>query len=65
MTVPLLAAVSGASWEAAVVAALEGGEDGIAVVRRCVDLADLLAAAAAGTGRAALVSADLRRLDRH
>ena len=64
MTVPLLAAVSGASWEAAVVAALEGGGDGIAVVRRCVDLADLLAAAAAGTGRAALVSADLRRLDR-
>jgi MinD-like ATPase involved in chromosome partitioning or flagellar assembly len=33
-------------------------------VRRCVDLADLLAAAAAGTARAALVSADLRRLDR-
>jgi len=64
VTVRLLAAVSGASWEAAVVAALEGGGDGIAVVRRCVDLADLLAAAAAGTGRAALVSADLRRLDR-
>ena len=34
------------------------------VVRRCVDLADLLAAAAAGTARAVLVSADLRRLDR-
>lgn len=63
MTVPLLAAVSGASWEADLVAALEGGADGVTVVRRCVDLADLLAAAAAGTGRAALVSADLRRLD--
>jgi Flp pilus assembly CpaE family ATPase len=64
VTVPVLAAVSGASWEPALVAALEGGADGVAVVRRCVDLADLLAAAAAGTARAALVSADLRRLDR-
>jgi Flp pilus assembly CpaE family ATPase len=63
VTVPLLAAVSGASWEADLVAALERGADGVTVVRRCVDLADLLAAAAAGTGRAALVSADLRRLD--
>jgi Flp pilus assembly CpaE family ATPase len=63
MNVPVLAAVSGASWEPALVAALEGGADGVTVVRRCVDLADLLAAAAGGTGRAALVSADLRRLD--
>ena len=31
---------------------------------RCVDLPDLLAAAAAGTARAVLLSADLRRLDR-
>ena len=64
MTVPVLAAVSGASWEPALVAALEGGTAGVTVVRRCVDLADLLAAAAAGTARVALVSADLRRLDR-
>ncbi|MCW2606246.1 MAG: hypothetical protein JWO60_939, partial [Frankiales bacterium] len=32
--------------------------------RRCVDLADLLATAATGQARAALLSADLRRLDR-
>ena len=37
---------------------------GITVGRRCVDLADLLAAAAAGLGDVALVSADLRGLDR-
>ena len=37
---------------------------GIIVGRRCVDLADLLAAAAAGLGDVALVSADLRGLDR-
>jgi Flp pilus assembly CpaE family ATPase len=65
MTLPVFAAVSGAPWEAALVAALEGGgANGVTVVRRCVDLADLLAAAAGGTARAALVSADLRHLDR-
>lgn len=37
---------------------------GVTVVRRCVDLAELLAAAAAGLGEVALVSADLRGLDR-
>lgn len=37
---------------------------GITVGRRCVDLADLLAAASAGLGDVALVSADLRGLDR-
>ena len=64
MSVPVLAAVTGASWEAALVAGLERSPTGITVVRRCVDLADLLAAAATGTARAALLSAELRRLDR-
>ena len=64
MTVPVLAAITGASWEAALVAGLERTPTGITVVRRCVDLADLLAAASTGTARAALLSAELRRLDR-
>ena len=64
MTLPVLAAVTGATWEAALVAGLERTPTGITVVRRCVDLADLLAAAATGTARAALLSAELRRLDR-
>jgi MinD-like ATPase involved in chromosome partitioning or flagellar assembly/DNA-binding NarL/FixJ family response regulator len=64
VTVPVLTAVTGASWEAALVAGLERTPTGITVVRRCVDLADLLAAAATGTARAALLSAELRRLDR-
>jgi Flp pilus assembly CpaE family ATPase len=64
MQVPVLTAVSDAVWEAELVAALEGGDLGVAVVRRCVDLADLLATAATGQARAALLSADLRRLDR-
>jgi Flp pilus assembly CpaE family ATPase len=37
---------------------------GVVVGRRCADLADLLAAASAGHGDLALVSADLRGLDR-
>lgn len=64
MRVPVLTAVSDAVWEADLVAALERGDLGVAVVRRCVDLADLLATASTGQARAALLSADLRRLDR-
>ena len=64
MSVPVLAAVTGATWEATLVAGLERTPTGITVVRRCVDLPDLLAAAAAGTARAVLLAADLRRLDR-
>lgn len=64
MAVPVLTAVSDAVWESHLVAALERGDLGVAVVRRCVDLADLLATAATGQARAVLLSADLRRLDR-
>ncbi len=64
MLVPVLTAVSDARWEAELVAALERGDLGVTVVRRCVDLADLLATAATGQARAVLLSADLRRLNR-
>ena len=64
MAVPVLTAVSDAVWEAQLVAALSHGDLGVAVVRRCVDLADLLATAATGQAQAVLLSADLRRLDR-
>jgi MinD-like ATPase involved in chromosome partitioning or flagellar assembly len=62
MSLPVLTAVTGA-WEAALVTGLErvGGE--VVVVRRCVDLADLIATAGTGQARAVVVSADLRRLD--
>lgn len=62
MSVPLLTAVTG-PWEAPLVRGLERAA-GVVVVRRCADLGDLLAAASAGHGRAVLLSADLRRLDR-
>ena len=61
--VPVLT-VTGARWESELVAAVEHRPLGVVVVRRCVDLADLLATASSGTARAVLLSADLRRLDR-
>ena len=64
MALPVLTAVSGAVWESLLVAALEREDLGVVVVRRCVDLADLLATASTGQARAVLLSADLRRLDR-
>ncbi|MGI8761935.1 MAG: AAA family ATPase [Jatrophihabitantaceae bacterium] len=63
MKVPVLSAAAGAAWEAGLVAALDRGEFGVAIARRCVDVVDLLAVAAAGQGRAALVAGSLRRLD--
>ncbi len=60
---PVLTALTG-SWEATLVGALEQARGEVVVVRRCVDLVDLLAAAAGGRAVAALVSADLHRLDR-
>lgn len=62
--VPVLVAAAGAEWEIRLVSALDRTDLGVVVVRRCVDLADLLAVAAAGTARVALVSELLRRLDR-
>jgi len=64
VTVPVLTAVTGAAWEAGLVAGLERSQSGLQMVRRCADLPDLLAVAATGTARAALLAAHLRRLDR-
>jgi Mrp family chromosome partitioning ATPase len=64
VTLPILTAVTDDGWEADLVTALDRKDHGVTVVRRCVDVADLLAAAAAGTARAVVLSADLRRLDR-
>lgn len=61
MSVPVLLAVTGAPWEAEVVRRAEQAP-GIRVVRRCVDIADLLGAAASGQARAVLIAEDLPRL---
>lgn len=60
----VVTAAAAATWESAVVAGFDGRTDGVLVVRRCVDVADLLAVAAAGLARAALVWPELRFLDR-
>jgi MinD-like ATPase involved in chromosome partitioning or flagellar assembly len=62
VTRSVIAALNGA-WESELVTAVEATA-GYTVSRRCADLPDLLAAAAAGFGQVALVSADLRALDR-
>jgi MinD-like ATPase involved in chromosome partitioning or flagellar assembly len=63
MTVQIFTAVTGAAWESELVGALDRADHGVTVVRRCVDVSELLAAAATGIGQAALLSAELRRLD--
>jgi hypothetical protein len=63
MSLPVLTAVTG-RWEAHLVAGLEQARGEVHVVRRCVDLAELIAAAQAGLGSAAVISGDLYRLDR-
>ena len=50
-------------WESALVTTLERGTDA-RIARRCPDLADLLAVASSGLAQVAMVSADLRSLDR-
>ena len=63
MRLPVLVAADGAAWEAALLAELERGTAPVTVVRRCVDLVELLSVAASGQGRAALLAGSLRRLD--
>ncbi len=62
MTIAVLVAVT-PRLETGLVTALEDAPD-VSVVRRCPDLADLLASAAAGLAAVAVVSPDLRALDR-
>ena len=61
--VPVLVAAGGEPWEAAALDVVARRGSGFAVHRRCVDLTDLLAAAATGMARTALVAADLPGLD--
>jgi Flp pilus assembly CpaE family ATPase len=63
MKLPVLSAADGAGWEERLVAAFERGSHPVTIVRRCVDVVDLLAVAASGQGRAVLLGAGLPRLD--
>jgi Flp pilus assembly CpaE family ATPase len=61
--VPVLLAVTGAPCEAQVLAHLREVGSRVHVVRRCVDLTDLLTHASAGPASVAVVAGSLRRLD--
>lgn len=62
MIVVLLAS-TGAAWEGQALAALQA-HPGVVVLRRCVDVDDLLAAASTGQADVAVVGTDLPGLDR-
>ncbi|MGD9957035.1 MAG: CpaE family protein [Candidatus Nanopelagicales bacterium] len=63
MAGPLLVLLGPSAWEGPFVAALAHPASGVAIARRCLDPADLLASASACLGGAALVGADAPRLD--
>ena len=63
MTLAVLTAADGARWEAALLAELAAGSGPLTVSRRCVDVVELVAVASSGQAQAALVDAQLRRLD--
>ena len=63
MSSGVLTAGNGQTWENDLVAALDRPGTGLTVVRRCVDVADLLAVAATGQVSVVVVAAGLRRLD--
>ena len=58
---PVLVAAAGEEWEAPALRALESA--GVVVLKRCVDLTDLLASATAGTVGVVVLSGDLPGLD--
>ena len=60
--VVVLVLAAGAGWESAALAALAGRSD-VVVLKRCVDVADLLATAAAGQADVAVVGLDAPGLD--
>ncbi len=65
MTISVVSAADGAPWESALLAELSHShpEQPFTVVRRCVDIVELLAVAGSGQAVVALVDAQLRRLE--
>ena len=59
----VLVASGGAAWEGQVVEALAGAGPGVVLLRRCLDVAELLASASTGSARVAVVSHHLPGLD--
>lgn len=62
MRLGILSVAEGAGWEERLMRGFDAAS-GVEIVRRCVDIVDLLAVAASGQGRAVLLEATLHRLD--
>ena len=60
---PVVVALATTTWESSLIAALTHPSSSVVVVRRCLDVADLLATAASGVARVAVVSPGLARFD--
>lgn len=63
MKLPVISLGGGAAWEQRLLTEFDRGRHPIQIVRRCVDVVELLAVAGSGQGRVALVAAGQRRLD--
>ncbi len=63
MTVLVLLAAGGAAWEASAIRTIEDSAPRLVLLRRCVDLSDLLVGASAGSASAAVIDARLAGLD--
>lgn len=61
--VPVLLAAGGAAWEASAVRMLADGSSGAVLLKRCVDLQDLLATASTGQASVAVMDEALAGLD--
>jgi hypothetical protein len=60
---PVLLLLGATPWEGPFVAGLAHPSSRVAIERRCLDTADLLACAESGLGRVAIVGADAPRVD--
>lgn len=61
MRTPTVVLAAGEPWESAVLAAAD--QSGVLILKRCVDLTDLMASASRGQAQVAVISVDVPRLD--
>ena len=63
MSTAVVIAAGGAAWESSLLAAIDTDDLEMTVVRRCMDVVELVSVSLAGAARVALISAELRQLD--
>jgi MinD-like ATPase involved in chromosome partitioning or flagellar assembly len=63
MRVAVLLAAGGAAWEATALRVIEEAASRLVLLKRCMDLSDLLASATAGSASVAVIGADVVGLD--